>query len=478
MKSDKQQYPITDDILPAVFAYLNWKDIIYTQQVCKQWKEAACRAIIPSTSMLPIIFGYLDWKELLYVRGTCTHWCEAAKHTLVPPSIENRLVSIRGTPKVKDYPQFHVNTSRRYNMLKVMSKVMPNLQQIHLSEFQGGVIGSMSYNGITGNIYETSNERYLDEGEESNEDAYDVSIIADFRNLRSLVLNCAPLYGKYPCFFGFSYLRELSIDQGGNDSDMVWDLKMLSCMPLIEKLTLICSKATGSISDLHFLKNTLLELVIVSSLNQSIVDDIDGDFMNLAEFTVLRKLDLKWATGIQGDASQIQVKDFPCMQKLDLPGVLMKVDQSSDIIHLFTSFARRSPPCIASVRLSEDSSDRFERDGDKHSDSPPPPFTLEFVHPGNRLGWRWVSQRRLRYIRSCEINWLDEELGTDSDQYHVYQEETKRLNESVHFYKGIYHLPTEEEYREMCAVHEENKKKFHSDLLRRINAHNSEMMNR
>jgi len=82
-----EQYLITDDVLPAVFSYLNWKDIIYTQQVCKQWKEAACRAIIPSTSMLPIIFGYLDWKDILCVRGTCTQWCEAAKHTLVPPSI-------------------------------------------------------------------------------------------------------------------------------------------------------------------------------------------------------------------------------------------------------------------------------------------------------------------------------------------------------------------------------------------------------
>ena len=81
IESDKQQqYLITDDVLPAVFAYLNWKDIIYTQQVCKQWKEAACRAIIPSSSMLPIIFGYLDWKELLCVRGTCTQWCEAARH--------------------------------------------------------------------------------------------------------------------------------------------------------------------------------------------------------------------------------------------------------------------------------------------------------------------------------------------------------------------------------------------------------------
>lgn len=485
IESDKQQHHITDDVLPAVFAYLNWKDdIIYTQQVCKQWKEAACRAIFPSSSMLPIIFGYLDWKEILCARGTCTQWCEAARHTLVPPSVEKRVVFTRSTnpPRVEEFPQFHVNTSRQYNMLNVLRKVMPNLQQIHLSEFQGMPIGSMSYNGIAGIVYDTSEERYLDEGEESNQDgAYDVSIISDFRNLRSLVLKYAQLHGEYPCFFGFEHLRELSINQGADYCDMVWDLKMLSGMPVIEKLTLICSKATGSISDLHFLKNTLLELVIdsgsLSSPNQRAADDIDGNFMDLARFAVLRKLDLKWAKGIRGDVSQIQLTDFPCMHQLELPGVLLRVDQSLEIIHLFTELARRSPPCIASVCLSENSSDHFEIN-EEHRNSPPPPFTLEFVHPGKRLGWRWVSQRRLWHTRSCEINWLDEELDTDSEQYHVYQEETKRLNESVRFYKGIYNLPTEEEYRAICAVHEEEEKKWRRNLLKRINRHNSEMMNR
>ena len=468
MKSDIQQYLITDDVLPAVFAYLNWKDIMHSQQVCKQWKEIACRTIIPSTSMLPIIFGYLDWKELLCARGTCTQWCEAARHTLVPPSVEKRAVYIGGStnpPKVKDFPQFHVNTSRRYNMLNLMRKVLPNVQQIHLSKFHGSLRNTFIVDEISCFAYESSEERYLDEGEESCEDgAYDVSIIEDFRNLRSLVLNCAPLHGEYPCLFGFKHLRELSINQGDDYCDMVWDLKMLSCMPLIEKLTLIESKATGSISDLHFLKNTLLELVIASSPNQRAANDVDGDFMDLADYAVLKTLDLKWAKGIRGDVSNIQLTDFPCMQKLDLPGVLLRIDQSTEIISLFTELARRSPPCIASVRLSENSPDHFERDNNDHRHSPPPPFTLEFVHPGTRLGWRWVSYHRWGHIESCEINWLRRDL----DQYIVYQEEADRLEESVGFYEGIYNLPTEEEYRAMCAVHEEIEYQKKLDSAKRL----------
>jgi len=472
IESDKQQYLIADDILPAVFSYLNWKDIIYTQQVCKQWKEAACCAITPTSSMLPIIFGYFDWKEILYARGTCTQWCEAARHTLVPLSVEKRAVYEGGSnpPKVKNYPQFHVNTSRRYNMLNVMRKVMPNLQRIQLSKFQGSLINNFVHDEISCFQYETSEERYLEEGEESSQDgAYDVSIIADFRNLRSLVLNCAPLYGGYPCFFGFKYLQELSIHQGDDYCEMVWDLKMLTGMSLIEKLTLIESKATGSISDLLFLTNTLRELVIASSPNQRAADCVDGDFMDLAQFTALRKLDLKWAKGIRGDVSNIQLTDFPCMQQLDLPGVLLRVDQSTEIISLFTELARRSPPCIASVRLSENSPDHFERDNNEHRHSPPPPFTLEFVHQGTILGWRWVSYHRWGRIESCEINWLQEDLDTGSDQYHlVYREETNRLVESVGFYEGIYNLPTEEEYRAMCTVHEEIEFQKRLDFAKRI----------
>ena len=169
--------------------------------------------------MLPTIFGYLDWKELLCARGTCTQWCEAARHTLVPPSIEKRVFPGGGFEKI---PQFNVNTSRAYNMLDIMRKVMPNLQQIQLSKFQGiEPIGFMlplmgDVNGPVARYDEDVEERYL-EGEDSDEEslkyiedwrAYDVSIIADFTNLRSLIINDAPLHGKYPCLFGFKHLRE------------------------------------------------------------------------------------------------------------------------------------------------------------------------------------------------------------------------------------------------------------------------------
>lgn len=106
---------------------------------------------------------------------------------------------------------------------------------------------------------------------------------------------------------------------------------MLTGMPSIEKLYLSWSGATGSISDLLFLNNTLRELTIVSSVNAGDAK-IGGNFMDLTEFVLLEMINLRWATEVLGDVSDIQESDFPRVKKLDLPGVLLSIKQSSDII--------------------------------------------------------------------------------------------------------------------------------------------------
>lgn len=227
-----------DLVLPAVFAYLNWMDISTVQQVCHEWREYAVRAIVPSSSILPAILEFLDWRDTLRARITCTQWKDAVKHTLVPPSVETRTIWKGGfnDPRSEDFQQFHVYNSKAYKMLDVMRKVMPNLQQIHLSKFEGTdpiatmmpLAGFGNNNGVPIIGYGDSDERYL-EGEEAVQEilddnsteedsntveraeAYDVSIIAEFTNLRSLILNDAPLNGMYPCLFGFKHLRDLSI---------------------------------------------------------------------------------------------------------------------------------------------------------------------------------------------------------------------------------------------------------------------------
>ena len=487
---NKLQQPtlVADDvILPAVFAYLNWMDINTVQQVCHEWREYAVRAIVPSSSILPTIIGFLDWRDFLHARGTCTQWREAVKHTLVPPSVETRTIWKGGYdgPKSEDFKQFHVYNSNAYKMLDVMRKVIPNLQQIHLSKFQGTdpvaqmmpLGGYGDNNGVPILGYDDTDERYLD-GEEAVEEtldddsadteeqmneppaeAYDVSIIAEFTKLRSLILNDAPLNGIYPCLFGFKHLRELNIRNGGC-CHLKWDLKMLSGMPMIEKLKCIYSGATGSIVDLRFLKNSLRELTIVNAESED--RKIGGDFMDLSDFPSLEVLDLQGAVGVGGNASKLRMSDFPRIRKLDLPGVIQSLDNVPEIVCVLSHFAMRVPSCLSSLRLSENSPDHYGRVGF----GPLTTFKLEFVKAGPRLGWRWISpERRWESSESCEINWLGSEPDADSNNFRVYHEEASDLESSVSFFKGIYNLPSAEVYQEMSIPYAKMAKQRNDDLI-------------
>lgn len=487
MNKLQQSTLITDDtVLPTVFAYLNWMDINIVQHVCHEWREYAIRAIVPSSSILPNILGFLDWGDLIVARGTCTQWREAVKHTLVPPSVEARTIWKGGFdgPRSEDFQQFHVYNSKAYRLLKMMRTGMPNLQQIHLSRFEGmnpvaqmmPMAGYGDNNGLPILGYDDSNERYLD-GEEAEElvddnsddgnggqmnepvEAYDVSIISDFTSLRSLILNDAPLNGIYLCLFGFKHLRELHIRNGGS-CHLKWDLKMLSGMPLLEKLKCIYSGATGSVGDLRFLKNTLRELTIVNSESED--RKVGGDFMDLSDFPSLEVLDLRGAAGVGGDASKIRMSDFPCIRKFDLPGVIQSIDNVSEIVCVLAHFAMREVSCFSSLHLSEKSPDHYEMIGF----GPFTTFKLEFVKAGPRLGWRWISPER-RWepgnCESCEINWLGSEPDADSNNFHLYHEEAEGLESSVRFYRGVYNLLSAEEYKEKSIPYVEREKKRNDD---------------
>ena len=487
---NKLQQPtlITDDVvLPAVFAYLNWMDIIAVQQVCHEWREYAVRAIVPSSSILPTILGFLDWSDLIVARGTCTQWREAVKHTLVPPSVETRTIWKGGFdgPRSEDFEQFHVYNKNAYKMLEVMRKVLPNLQQIHLSRFEGmnpvaqmmPMAGYGDNNGLPILGYDDSKDTYID-GEEAEEldddnssymndmnepaEAYDVSIIADFTNLRSLVINDAPLNGIYPCLFGFKHLRELHIRNGGS-CHLKWDLTMLRGMPMLEKLKCIYAGASGSISDLRFLKNSLRELTIVNSESED--RKIGGDFMDLSDFPFLETLDLERANDIGGDASKIKMSDFPRIRQFDLPGVIQSIDNVSEIVCVLTHFAMRDVSCLSSLHLSENSPDHYKMIGF----GPFTTFKLEFVKAGPRLGWRWISPER-RWEpgnrESCEINWLGSEPDTNSNNFRVYHEEAEGLKSHIRFYKGVYNLLPAEEYKEKSIPYVKIAKKRNDDLIK------------
>eukprot|EP00985_Skeletonema_marinoi_P030289 scaffold31424_cov76-Skeletonema_marinoi.AAC.2 len=85
---------------------------------------------------------------------------------------------------------------------------------------------------------------------------------------------------------------------------------------------------------------------------------------------------------------------------------------------------------------------------DNGSDNPSPPFFLQFIQAGPRLGWSWCDFD----VHSCEINWLDAEPSCESNDYATYFEDLQLLERrrDFNFYSGFYVPPTEDQYRRLC----------------------------
>ena len=88
---------------------------------------------------------------------------------------------------------------------------------------------------------------------------------------------------------------------------------MLAGLPLLKELTCIESEClTGNINSLKVLKDTL-ELVTIWSC-----EDVEGNFMDLADFPHLKQLDLG-GTAVTGDIRDIGENDFSSLERLSLP---------------------------------------------------------------------------------------------------------------------------------------------------------------
>lgn len=73
-----------------------------------------------------------------------------------------------------------------------------------------------------------------------------------------------------------------------------------------------------------------------------------------------------------------------------------------------------------------------------------PPFGIELVRAGPRVGWRWTNGQRRG---CCEINWYDEEPMEGSDEYDDYRKVLTTFSGDIWPFRGFSMLPTEEEYQ-------------------------------
>ncbi len=409
-------------------------------------ETAAASAGDLSVDLLANILGCLHVEDIMRSRGVNEKWKEAVKMTIVPLNAD-----------------VFVDGLESYNAMRVMTRAMPNLQQITLRDFEDERDESESdeYDSDSESDEVDPDNRRLkwSDGEEPHRQqaaatadwtTHDIGIISHFSKLQIFTIYEAPMNGRYPVLFNFPLLQKLSIQWC---RFLKWDLGVLAGLPLLKELECSYNSCmTGNTNSLRVLKNKLEKVRI------GCCDTVEGNFMDLADFPNLKKLEL-FSTAVTGDIRDIGRNDFALLEELDLPkGVyggdeneVQRIADGPDVVRAVYLLKKQRPtltiPETWHVVLSEDSPDWYEPEDE---DEETPPFYIHFVKAGSRVGYRWQTRYYGGY--PCEVNWLDPEPDSESSDYEEYIAKLQEINREVDFYKGFHQPPTEEEYNRYFLI--------------------------
>jgi hypothetical protein len=385
--------------------------------------------------VLPNILGYLILKDIMRSRRINKKTMQAVRNTIVPPT------------------HFRVGNVDEFNAMNVMTRALPNLQQITIRGL--GLRHKYNDGDDPTEYWATQTADYT---------SYDIGIISNFSKLRILYINSARLNGRYPFLFNsFPLLQKLIIKNSCyNLIDLKWDLGMLAGMPLLKELD--CDNndhLTGNISSLRVLKDTLEKVDIKCCWS------VEGNFMELSDFPFLKELNLD-NTAVTGDIRDIDDNDFLTLEQLFLPkGVygchgyeFQRISDGPDVARAVYLLKKQRPALEMGywcVYLSRDSPDWYES-ADEDDDTPP--FYIQFVKAGPRLGYRWETDDG----NPCKVNWLDPEPDRESSHYEEYMKELQRIDRGFYYYRGLYRgfhqPPTQEQY---TLLYEEYLAEIQSD---------------
>ncbi len=182
--------------------------------------------------------------------------------------------------------------------------------------------------------------------------------------------------------------------------------------------------------------------------------------MDLADFPHLKELDLR-GTAVSGDIRDIGENDFSSLESLNLSkgvygGYGYELDNISDAPDLMRALylLKQQRPALSMLEdwygeLWEGSPDCY----DSRDDYFTPPFDINVVQAGSRVGYRWFCFPHI----PCEVNWLDPEPERESDDYAKYIEDLQVIQHQVGFYRGFHQPPTEEEYRRLIGWESDNE---------------------
>jgi hypothetical protein len=231
---------------------------------------------------------------------------------------------------------------------------------------------------------------------------------------------------------------------------------MLAGLPSLKELD--CrgnDRLTGNLRSLRVLKNTLENVAISHS------DDVEGNFMVLADFPHLRVLYLESTPAVTGDIRDIGADDFSKLIHLVLPSTvyggdeyeLQRISDAAELMRALYLLKKHHPSLTLKDwygKLSEDSPDWYDWDDNMYERSLLPPFCIRLVKAGTRIGYRWENCED--DSDCCEVIWLDPEPDKDSSDYAKYVDELQGIENEVDVYKGFHQPPTEEEYIALCEA--------------------------
>lgn len=372
--------------------------------------SSTCEIDILGTDELSIILSFLNWKDILKARVN-RKWKEAARITPVPESTTGTRMSI---------PELFVENREFALVLEWLVVAIPKIPTVNI-DFSAPV---WNYAGLPAGPSPVNLETSLPK----------------LHALQTLILRKADLNGSYPFLFNFPNLKTLDLLW---NTRLKWDLSMLSGLPRLERLE--CAQnhsVTGNLQSIRLLKFSLKHLCMHGCEN------VEGSFHDLADFSLLEELELD-NTKVTGDIRKIGMNDFVSIKKLDLGdgvygfGYLKSIADAPLIMQAKYYLKKRNPSLFARRwRLSYESSDRYEING-HHSRAPP--FWVEFVEAGPRIGWRWTN---CVHGGSCEIHWLDPEPNPSDEGFEKYKDDVESLKNEVGFYEGFLVPPTAEEHEQ------------------------------
>ena len=408
---------------------------------------------ILGTDELSLILGFLHWKDILKARVN-QQWRDAVKITLVPISRINlqtppEPITGESEDKATIQPEFFIQNKAYGHALWWICQALPMLQCIYCD---------FSLRRTKVETFQVCRGEGSNLGDVLNQTPVSFRPIANLQQLRHLSLRNIFLHGHYDFLFNFPELRTLDIS---GTNCLKWDLTMLSGLPKLEKLLCIHNHSlTGDLKNLRVLINSL------SEINFASCGRVEGSLMTLADFPKLQKIDLT-GTKVTGDIREIGPNDFSSIKKeMELcytpiygGGTLMKIEDAPEVMLAHHNLKKRNQSLFhdRDWRLSYHSPQYFDYAG--HF-SRQPPFRVEFVKAGSRLGWRWTNCKK---EGSCETQWLDPEPNSTDEGYEKYLRESKHINNDVVIFRGFKRPPNQQEHIRRCSEVPLDRSNFSSD---------------